>query len=74
MCVYTHINRHSPIVLNYSFDKITSPDIGLTHKPYKNTVSPLITLAQKKVSLKSYKFSFIGINAKRAHALTDKLL
>ena len=37
--------------------------MGLIPKPHKNTISPLGTLVQKKVSLKSYKYDFIGVEA-----------
>ena len=50
-------------MLNYNLDKVTSPGMRLIPKPYKNTVSSLGVLVQKKVSLKSYKYDFIGIEA-----------
>jgi len=41
--------------------------MGLIYKPYKNTISPLGTLAPKTVPLESYKYNFIGMGTKRAH-------
>jgi len=46
----------------------------LTRKPHKNIMSPLNTLVQKKVSLKSYKYDSIGIGTKRTYILTNKIL
>jgi len=61
-------------VLSYNLDKIISPGMRLTRKPHKNIMSPLNTLVQKKVSLKSYKYDSIGIGTKRTYILTNKIL
>ena len=65
--IYIHISRYSSIILTYNLNKIASSDMELTYKSYKIYCISTRYTSSKPVPLKSYKYNFIDMGAKRAH-------